>query len=159
MMLRTSSSHEEGCERQWAIHTKAFLGDEEGHLKALQIVNVSWEGGKMTEIAGTEREIPCDLAFIAAGFLHPQHEGMLAQFGIELDSRGNVRDNNYQTNIAKIFTAGDMRRGQSLVVWAMSEGRECARAVDTFLMGQSHLETKDNALTKMMLTEAVFDYD
>ncbi len=154
MMLRTSSSHEEGCERQWAINTKAFLGDEKGNVKALQIVDVLWEGGKMTEIEGTVREIPCERAFIAAGFLHPQHEGLLNQLGIELDGRGNVKDTRYQTNIEKVFAAGDMRRGQSLVVWAISEGRECARAVDIYLMGQSTLESKDAALSATMMAEA-----
>jgi glutamate synthase (NADPH) small chain len=154
MMLRTSSSHEEGCERQWAINTKAFLGDENGHVKSLQIVDVVWEGGKMTEIEGTVREIPCERAFLAAGFLHPQYEGLLKQLDIETDARGNVKDSKYQTNIAKVFTAGDMRRGQSLVVWAMSEGRECARAVDLFLMGKSSLEAKDEALTSSIMAEA-----
>jgi glutamate synthase (NADPH) small chain len=154
MMLRTSSSHEEGCERQWAINTKAFLGDENGNVKSLQIVDVIWEGGKMTEIEGTVREIPCERAFLAAGFLHPQYEGLLKQLDIETDARGNVKDNKYQTNIAKVFTAGDMRRGQSLVVWAMSEGRECARAVDLFLMGKSSLEAKDEALTSSIMAEA-----
>jgi glutamate synthase (NADPH/NADH) small chain len=155
MMLRTSSSHEEGCERQWAINTKAFIGDEKGELKALQIVDVEWVGGKMTEIEGTVREIPCERAFIAAGFLHPQHEGLLNRLGVELDNRGNVKDKKYQTNIAKVFAAGDMRRGQSLVVWAISEGRECARAVDTYLMGTSNLEAKDNALSMMFMEEAM----
>jgi glutamate synthase (NADPH) small chain len=154
MMLRTSSSHEEGCERQWAINTKAFLGDENGHVKSLQIVDVVWEGGKMTEIEGTVREIPCERAFLAAGFLHPQYEGLLKQLDIETDARGNVKDNKYQTNIAKVFTAGDMRRGQSLVVWAMSEGRECARAVDLYLTGKSSLEAKDEALTSSIMAEA-----
>ena len=154
MMLRTSSSHEEGCERQWAISTKAFLGDEKGHVRALQIVDVMWEGGKMTEIEGSVREIPCERAFIAAGFLHPQHEGLLNQLEIELDGRGNVKDNKYQTNNVKVFAAGDMRRGQSLVVWAISEGRECARAVDIYLMGHSALEAKDEALSASIMAEA-----
>ena len=154
MMLRTSSSHDEGCERQWAINTKAFLGDEKGHVKSLQIVDVIWEGGKMTEIEGTVREIPCERAFLAAGFLHPQHEGLINQLGIELDGRGNVKDNKYQTNSAKVFAAGDMRRGQSLVVWAISEGRECAREVDMYLMGHSNLEAKDAALSASIMAEA-----
>jgi glutamate synthase (NADPH) small chain len=154
MMLRTSSSHEEGCERDWAVNTKAFIGDEKGNLKALQIVHVNWEGGKMTEIEGTVREIPCERAFIAAGFLHPQHEGLLTKLGVELDNRGNVKDKNYQTNVPKVFAAGDMRRGQSLVVWAISEGRECARSVDTYLMGSSNLEAKDQALSAMFMEEA-----
>jgi glutamate synthase (NADPH/NADH) small chain len=157
MMLRTSTSHEEGCEREWAISTKAFMGDENGNLTGLKIAEIEWKDGKMVEIDGTERILPCDMTFIAAGFLHPQHEGMLAQMGIKLDGRGNVADNNYQTNIPKVFAAGDMRRGQSLVVWAISEGREAARAVDEYLMGRSNLEMKDNSLTKMILEEVVFE--
>ena len=146
MMLRTSSSHEEGCERHWAIQTKAFVGDENGSLKAVKLVDLEWkmENGRsaFVEVPGSEREIPCELALLAMGFLHPQAEGMLHDFGIELDERGNAKAQNYQTNIPKIFAAGDMRRGQSLVVWAISEGREAARAVDEFLMGHSELEAK-----------------
>lgn len=157
MMLRTSSSHEEGCDRQWAINTKEFIGDENGNLKALKIVDIDWKEGKMSEIAGTEREIPCERAFIAAGFLHPQHEGLLNQLGVELDNRGNVKDSRYQTSVSKVFAAGDMRRGQSLVVWAISEGRECARAVDEYLKGSSALESKDASLTSMILAGAEID--
>lgn len=153
MTLKTSSSHEEGADRYWAIATKAFIGDEKGQLKALQIVDLEWkisEDGrpaKFEEKAGTEREIPCELAFLAMGFLHPQHEGLVAELGVELDERGNVKatEKMFQTNIQKIFTAGDMRRGQSLVVWAISEGRECARKVDEYLMGHSMLESKDQS--------------
>lgn len=154
MMLRTSSSHDEGCDRHWAINTKQFLGDENGNLRALQIVDIQWEGGKMTEIAGSEREIPCEMVFLAAGFLHPQHEGLLNDLGVELDARGNVKDNRYQTSVSKVFAAGDMRRGQSLVVWAMSEGRECAREVDIFLTGKSTLESKDVSVSKAMMAMA-----
>ncbi|MCY7350144.1 MAG: glutamate synthase subunit beta [Cytophagaceae bacterium] len=146
MMLRTSTSHEEGCERHWSIQTKEFIGDETGVLKALKIVELGWktENGKMTfsELPNTEREIPCDLALIAAGFLHPQREGLLADLTIETDERGNVKTANYQTNVDKVFAAGDMRRGQSLVVWAISEGREAARAADQWLMGETMLEAK-----------------
>jgi glutamate synthase (NADPH/NADH) small chain len=145
-MLRTSTSHEEGCQRHWSIQTKEFIGDEAGNLKALRIVDLGWksEGGKMTftELPGTEREIPCDLALIAAGFLHPQREGLLADLGVALDERGNVKAPNYQTSLDKVFVAGDMRRGQSLVVWAISEGREAARAADCWLMGETALEAK-----------------
>jgi glutamate synthase (NADPH/NADH) small chain len=145
-MLRTSTSHEEGCQRHWSIQTKEFIGDENGNLKALRIVDLGWksEGGKMTfaELPGTEREIPCDLALIAAGFLHPQREGLLADLGVALDERGNVKAPNYQTSLDKVFVAGDMRRGQSLVVWAISEGREAARAADCWLMGETALEAK-----------------
>ncbi|KAB7727558.1 glutamate synthase small subunit [Rudanella paleaurantiibacter] len=150
MMLRTSTSHEEGCERQWSINTKAFIGDENGNLKALQLVNLEWknENGRMqmVEVPGSEREIPCELALLAAGFLHPQQEGLLADLGVELDERGNVKATNYQTSIPNVFAAGDMRRGQSLVVWAISEGREAARAADTFLMGESMLEAKAESM-------------
>jgi glutamate synthase (NADPH/NADH) small chain len=146
MMLRTSSSHEEGCNRHWAIQTKEFIGDENGNLKAVKLVDLEWkmENGRsvFVEVAGTEREIPCELALLAMGFLHPQPEGMLTDLGVELDERGNVKAQNYQTNNAKVFTAGDMRRGQSLVVWAISEGREAARSVDEYLMGHSELEAK-----------------
>lgn len=149
MILRTSTSHEEGCERQWSIITKEFIGDEQGSLKALKIAEVEMkkaEPGKapgFIEIPGTERTIPCELALLAMGFLYPQHTGLLDQLGVDYDERGNVKATRYQTSIENIFTAGDMRRGQSLVVWAISEGREAARAVDEYLMGQSALEAKE----------------
>jgi glutamate synthase (NADPH/NADH) small chain len=103
---------------------------------------------RFMEIPGTERDLPCEIALLAMGFVHPQHDGLINELGVELDDRGNVKasDKHYQTNIAKIFTAGDMRRGQSLVVWAISEGRECARKVDEYLLGASLLETKDNSI-------------
>lgn len=147
MMLRTSTSHEEGCERQWSINTKAFIGDENGNLKALRLVDLTWqkEGGKMQmiELPGSERDVPCELALLAAGFLHPQHNGLLDDLGLEYDERGNVKTTNYQTSTnPKVFAAGDMRRGQSLVVWAISEGREAARAADCYLMGETKLEAK-----------------
>lgn len=154
MLLKTTTSHEEGANRHWAIATKAFLGDSSGHLRALKVVDLEWataEDGRparFVEKEGSEREMPCELALLAMGFVHPQHEGLLGQLGVELDERGNVKatEKSYQTNIAKIFTAGDMRRGQSLVVWAISEGRECARKVDEFLQGASLLESKDRSL-------------
>ncbi len=152
MLLKTTSSHEEGVNRLWAVATQAFLGDSNGKLRALRVVDVSWtkradgswEG--FQEVAGSEREIPCELALLAMGFLYPQRDGLLKQLDIDLDERGNVKakEGKYQTNIPKIFAAGDMRRGQSLVVWAMSEGRDCARRVDEYLMGHSVLETKDS---------------
>ena len=154
MVLKTSSSHEEGVERHWAVATKEFIGDEKGHLRALKIVTLEWkltEEGKAAqfmEVPGSETEMPCELALLAMGFVHPQHEGLLLELGVELDERGNVKatEKSYQTNIAKIFTAGDMRRGQSLVVWAISEGRECARKVDEYLVGASLLERRDQSL-------------
>lgn len=155
MLLKTSTSHEEGCNRMWAVTTKAFIGDEKGNLKALRIADLEWKSGSdgrpatFIEVPGSEREIPCDLALLAMGFLHPQKEGMLQELDVELDERGNVKasEKNYATNISKIFSCGDMRRGQSLVVWAISEGRECARKVDEYLSGGiSRLESKDHSL-------------
>jgi glutamate synthase (NADPH/NADH) small chain len=153
MVLKVSSSHEEGCERQWAVSTKEFIGDGKGNLKALKIVDLEWkigENGKaqFSEVPGSAREIPCDLALLAMGFVHPQHDGLINDLAVEKDERGNVRasEKSYQTSIPKVFAAGDVRRGQSLVVWAISEGRECARKVDEFLMGSSVLETKDHNL-------------
>ena len=159
MLLKTTSSHEEGCERKFAVATKAFIGDEHGNLKALRVVSLEWtlsEVGtpsQFVEIPGSERKIPCELALLAVGFLHPEHEGLLKELEIDLDRQGNVKatEKSYQTSIAKIFTAGDMRRGQSLVVWAISEGRECARKVDEYLMGQSVLESKDASVLKGMM--------
>jgi len=151
MLLKTTSSHEEGCDRKWAIATKQFIGDENGKLKALITVDLEWKAvdnkpAQFVEIKGSERKIPCELALLAMGFVHPQHEGMIAELELELDDRGNVRatEKAYQTNISKIFTAGDMRRGQSLVVWAIKEGRDCAEKVDEFLVGRSILETTDD---------------
>jgi glutamate synthase (NADPH/NADH) small chain len=154
MTLKTTSSHEEGADRKWAIATKEFIGDEQGRLKALKIVDLEWKSGEdgrpssFVERAGSERIIPCELALLAMGFVNPQYNGLLEQLGVELDDRKNVQasEKTYKTSINKIFTAGDMRRGQSLVVWAISEGRECARKVDEFLMGASLLETKEQAL-------------
>jgi glutamate synthase (NADPH/NADH) small chain len=154
MILKTTSSHEEGCERQWAMATREFIGDEKGNLKALKIVQLEWKltddgrPARFVEVAGTEQVIPCELALLAMGFVHPQQEGLVNELGVELDERGNVKatEKSYQTSVEKIFAAGDLRRGQSLVVWAISEGRECARKVDEFLMGASLLETRDHSL-------------
>jgi glutamate synthase (NADPH/NADH) small chain len=151
MVLKTTSSHEEGCDRFWGINTKEFLGDEEGNLRAIRVSDVSWELDvmgrpiKFNEVEGSDREIPCQKIFLAMGFLNPQFEGTLEQLNVGLDERKNVRakEGNYRTNVSKVFAAGDMRRGQSLVVWAISEGREAARKVDEFLMGHSNLESKD----------------
>jgi glutamate synthase (NADPH/NADH) small chain len=154
MLLKTTTSHEEGVERIWEVATKAFIGDDHGNLKALQIVDLEWSSsadGKpasFKEKEGSIREIPCEAAFLAMGFLHPQQNGLLEELGVELDERGNVKATEaaFQTSVPKIFTAGDMRRGQSLVVWAISEGRECARKVDIYLTGSSLLESKDASL-------------
>lgn len=154
MLLKTTTSHEEGCERQWAVATKEFLGDGKGNLRALKIVDLEWKivdgrPAQFVEVKGSEREIPCDLALLAMGFVHPQHGGLIEEMEVELDNRGNVKANekDYRTNLPKVFTAGDMRRGQSLVVWAISEGRECARKVDEFLNnGTSLLESRDASI-------------
>jgi glutamate synthase (NADPH/NADH) small chain len=140
--MRTSSSHDEGCSRDWSIATKEFVG-ENGKLTALKCVRLDWQGGKMTEVPGSEFEIKADLAFLAMGFTNPV-ASMLDAFGVAKDGRGNVSATTdgagcYATSVSKVFAAGDMRRGQSLVVWAIREGRQCARAVDEFLMGTSTL--------------------
>lgn len=158
MLLKTTSSHEEGATRQWAVATKQFIGDESGKLKALKIVDLEWKivdgrPAQFIEVAGSEREIPCELALLAMGFVHPQHIGLINDLGIGLDERGNVKasEKDYRTNISKIFSAGDMRRGQSLVVWAISEGRECARSVDEFLSNgvSSLLEAKEKSVLEL----------
>jgi glutamate synthase (NADPH/NADH) small chain len=153
MVLKTSSSHEEGCERKWAVATKEFIGDENGNLIGIKTVELDWkiENGRpanFIERTGSEKILNCDMVLLAMGFLAPEKNGMIDQLEIELDERGNVKaaEKEFKTNINKIFTCGDMRRGQSLVVWAISEGRECARKVDEFLMGESLLESKDSSL-------------
>lgn len=155
MILKTTTSHEEGVERHWAIATKEFVGDGKGNLKALKVCDLQWKASDdgrpagFSEIPGSERELPCELALLAMGFVYPQHEGLLNMLDIEKDERGNIKtsEKNYQSNVAKIFAAGDARRGQSLVVWAISEGRECARKVDEFLNnGSSMLERRDTAI-------------
>lgn len=145
MVLRTSSSHEEGGERDYNILTKKFSGSN-GKLEKLNGVRLKWgapdESGRpqMIEVSGSEFEMDADLVLLAMGFIHPEHEGMLKDLSLELDPRGNVKtDVNKMTNISGIFAAGDMVRGQSLVVWALAEGREAARGVDQYLMGKSNL--------------------
>ncbi len=140
--LRTSSSHEEGCEREFAISTKEIVGAK-GTVNGLKTVRVAWKDGKMSEVPGSEQILPADLVLLAMGFVSPVASVMDA-FGVDKDGRGNARattdfDDGYATNVAKVFAAGDMRRGQSLVVWAIREGRQAARAVDEFLMGFSDL--------------------
>ena len=142
LKMRTSSSHEEGCDRDWSIATKSFVG-KEGKVKELIGVKVEWRDGKMQEIKNTEFKLKADLVLLAMGFMGPQ-QTILDKFLIEKDKRGNAQastegDKAYFTSREKVFAAGDMRRGQSLVVWAIREGRQCARAVDEFLMGSSVL--------------------
>ena len=141
--LRTSSSHDEGCARDFAVATKKFIDDGKGKVKALQAVRVEWGDGRMSEVAGSEFELPCDTAFLAMGFTNPVGS-LLEAFGVARDERGNARattdgEGCYATNVSKVFAAGDVRRGQSLVVWAIREGRQAAREVDVFLMGDSTL--------------------
>lgn len=142
LKLRTSSSHEEGVEREFSVTTKRFEGDAQGNLTHIVTATVAWENGKMLEIANSEEKHRADLVLLAMGFVSPA-QAVLDAFGVEKDARGNARahtdEGGYLTNVEKIFTAGDMRRGQSLVVWAIREGRQCARAVDQFLMGVSDL--------------------
>ena len=153
MRLRTSSSHEEGVKREWSILTKGFVGKDGAvapgfPVRALRTVNVEFklvDGAwtEMTEVAGTEREWPADLVVLALGFAGPDPGNVIDRLGLELDARGNVKtDANYATNVRNVFAAGDAHMGQSLVVWAISEGRECARAVDVHLMGRTFLPTK-----------------
>jgi len=146
--LRTSSSHQEGCERMWSITTKEIVG-ENGQAKAIKCAKVDWTqdangAWKMTEVPGSEFELKADLILLAMGFIHPVQAGLLNELGVAFDPRGNVQGTTegasaYKTSIDKVFAAGDMRRGQSLIVWAIREGRQCARAVDEYLMGSSDL--------------------
>ncbi len=141
--LRTSTSHDEGCSRDFAVATKEFVTDGNGNVKALKAVRLDWQGGKMAEVAGSEFELPCDAAFLAMGFTNPVG-GLLEAFGVEKDARQNAKASTdgegcYKTNVNKVYAAGDVRRGQSLVVWAIREGRQCAREVDEFLMGSTLL--------------------
>jgi glutamate synthase (NADPH) small chain len=148
LKLRTSSSHEEGAERDFAVATKAFHGSN-GRVESLTACHVEWvkdERGAtvMREKPGTEFTIPAQLVLLAMGYVHPVHQGLVADLGVARDNRGNVRAATdgagaYATSIDKVFAAGDMRRGQSLIVWAIREGRQCAREIDTYLMGSSLL--------------------
>ena len=143
--MRTSSSQDEGARREWSVATKSIEG-EQGKVTAINCVRLNWTQGdngqwQMEEIPGSEFKLQADLVLLAMGFVHPVHEGMLKELGVDLDPRGNVQADteHYQTSIDNVFSAGDMRRGQSLVVWAIREGRQCARAVDEYLMGSSEL--------------------
>ena len=141
--LRTSSSHEEGVTRDFAVATKELVGDGKGGIKALKAVRVEWKDGKMSEVAGSEFELPADYVFLAMGFTNPVG-ALLEAFGVDKDARANAKattdgEGCYATSVAKVFAAGDVRRGQSLVVWAIREGRQAAREVDAFLMGKSDL--------------------
>jgi len=144
MILRTSSAHEEGGIREWSINTKWFEGDEHGNVRRLHAVRLEWytdSSGRrqFREIPGSEFSLEVDLVLLAMGFLHPQHDGLLDSLGVEYDERGNVKTIHYATSVPSVFAAGDMRRGQSLIVWAISEGREAAHYVDKYLMGRTYL--------------------
>ncbi len=148
LQLKTSTSHEEGCDRNWLINTKEFITDGDGKLTALKTVEVEWEivpgeRPKLIEKPNTEKIWPCDLALLALGFTGPETT-LSDQLGLTLDNRSNYKADNYQTNVPHVFTAGDMRRGQSLIVWAISEGREAAISIDKYLTSASYLATKGN---------------
>ena len=150
MQLKTSSSHNEGCDRNWLVSTKEFLTNDKGELYALKTVEVSWktipgQRPQIIEREGSEKIWPCDLALLALGFTGPD-KSLPEQLGLELDTRTNIKASvkDYKTNISGIFTAGDMRRGQSLIVWAISEGRQAAHHIDSYLMGASRLPLKDD---------------
>ena len=140
MIFRVSSAHEEAGDRVYSVSTQEFLGDDDGNVRALRLVEVEFKDGKFQEIEGTEREIPAELVLLAMGFTGPEREGLIEQLGVELDERGNVaRDNGYLSSVDGVFVAGDAGRGQSLIVWAIAEGRAAAAAVDTWLTGTTNL--------------------
>jgi glutamate synthase (NADPH/NADH) small chain len=154
MILMTSSSHEEGVKREWSILTKEFVKDDYGNLSGLKIVEIKWglsSEGKMgfEEVPETERILPCELALLAIGFTGAEPGGLVQELKLALDDRGNIKSHQYMTSQKGVFAAGDIRRGQSLVVWAISEGREAARAVDEWLMGESLLDTKDASFVQI----------
>jgi glutamate synthase (NADPH/NADH) small chain len=139
LILRTSSSHEEGCEREWSVLTESFEVNADGEVTAIHLIDVEWafipaeNRYGFSKIAGSERTIPCDLVLLAIGFVHPQHDGLLHDLGVALDDKGNVKAINFKTSVPSVFAAGDMRRGQSLVVWAIAEGRDAGKEVHRFL--------------------------
>jgi glutamate synthase (NADPH/NADH) small chain len=140
MLFRVSSAHEEGGERLYSVSTQEFLGDEDGNVRALRLVDVEFKDGRFSEVEGTQREIPAELVLFAMGFTGPEQDGVVAQLGLDLDQRGNVaRDDAYMTSQPGVFVAGDAGRGQSLIVWAIAEGRAAAAAVDTYLTGSTTL--------------------
>ena len=140
MTFRVSSAHEEGGERVYSVSTKEFLGDAEGNVRALRLVEVEMRDGRFQEVEGTEHEIMADLVLFAMGFTGPQQEGLVSQLGVELDARGNVaRGDDYMSSVDGVFVAGDAGRGQSLIVWAIAEGRAAAAAVDKYLTGATTL--------------------
>jgi glutamate synthase (NADPH/NADH) small chain len=140
MIYRVSSAHEEKDNRIFSVSTEEFLGDGQGNLRAIKIVETEFVNGKFERVEGTEKEIPCDFVFMAMGFTGPEKSSLLTQLEVELDERGNIkRDANFQTSEEGVFVAGDAGRGQSLIVWAIAEGRSAAAAVDRYLMGSTAL--------------------
>ncbi|MEN9801908.1 MAG: hypothetical protein RLZ37_1033, partial [Actinomycetota bacterium] len=140
MVYKVTSAHEEGGERLFSVNTKKFVGGEDGRVKALVIHDVERRDGAFAEVSGTEREIPADFVFLALGFVGPEKGSWIDQLGVDLDERGNIaRDDAYRSSVPGVFVAGDMGRGQSLIVWAIAEGRACAASVDEFLMGETTL--------------------
>ncbi len=140
MTYKVTSAHEEGGDRVYSVNTECFLGDDDGNVRALRAHEVKLVDGRFQKIEGTDFEIPCELVLLAMGFLGPQRTGMLEQLGVELDARSNVaRDDTFMTSEPGIFACGDMGRGQSLIVWAIAEGRSCAAGVDSWLMGETLL--------------------
>ena len=139
-MFRTSSAHEEGGERVFSVNTECFLGDDDGNLRALRAHEVTMVEGRFEKVEGTDFELPCERVFLAMGFLGPERHALFDQLGVELNPRGNVaRDRDWMTNVPGVFVAGDMGRGQSLIVWAIAEGRSAAAATDRYLMGETAL--------------------
>ncbi|MCW2608482.1 MAG: glutamate synthase, small subunit, partial [Frankiales bacterium] len=140
LQYRTSSAHEEGGERVFAVNTQKFDGDADGRVSAIDLVDVEMVDGSFQPVEGSERTLPAQLVLLAMGFTGPQRQGLLEQLGVELDGRGNVaRDGGWATNVDGVFVCGDMGRGQSLIVWAIAEGRACASAVDRSLSGETLL--------------------
>ena len=152
MIYRVSSAHEEAGERLYAVSTEKFLGDTEGNLRALQLVETEFVNGKFEKVEGSEREIPADLVFLAMGFVGPEKSDLISQLDVELDERGNIkRDANFATNVDGVFVAGDAGRGQSLIVWAIAEGRSCASAVDDYLEGSTQLPSPIAPTTRSLM--------
>src|SRR3954470_9571256 len=151
-VFRVSSAHEEGGERIYSVNTECFLGDDDGNVRALRAHEVEMVEGKFEKIDGSDFELPCELVLLAMGFLGPQRDGLLEQLGVELDARGNVvRDPSFMTNEPGVFACGDTGRGQSLIVWAIAEGRSCAAGVDTWLMGETQLHAPIAPSTRQLL--------
>ena len=152
MIYRVSSAHEEAGERLFAVSTEEFLGNPDGTLRAIKLVETELVNGKFEKVAGSEREIPADLVFLAMGFVGPEKSEFLAQLEVAFDDRGNIaRDGSYATNIEGVFVAGDAGRGQSLIVWAIAEGRSAAAAVDEFLVGQTQLPSPIEPTARPMM--------